>query len=233
MIYSSGNAAKQWILEKIHLLAIERSVRILDLGCGNGSIWDRFSETHPHVSIVGVDTDEAAVSAGNMRYAARSNIRFEVQDAQKSAPAGSFDVVTAMSAIEHVVDRAAFVKTVWESLANGGVAFLNYDAGHFRSHNLKERVMVPVSQLLAKIGIEGPYMKQVDDVAFITMLERQGFFVVHHMKQNASCLKKNMKRGGDDAIRAWVDFETQLNDLMRPDELDSLMFSTTFLVRKP
>ncbi len=232
-MYSPGNAAKQWILEQIETAFKNRECKILDLACGEGWIWEKFCEANPHVFVTGVDTDVDAIRRGNGKIPSHIKIELSLFDAQKPFTQNDFDVVTALSAIEHVVDRVAFVKTVWNALRPGGIAFLNYDVGHFRSRNIKERLMVPVSQVLARFGVEGPYMKRVDDSAFIRQLEGQGFFIVRHMKHNAAGLKKAMKKGGNEAVRLWIDFETQLNDVMSPSQLDALMYSTTIVVRKP
>lgn len=233
MIYTEGNSAKQWIFSEIHRRFETSHVRILDLGCGSGVQWKRFLELHPMAHVTGIDTDQDAIEKGKKEYGRTENISLSVFDAQQSIEQTEFDVVTALSAIEHVVDRTAFIRTVWQSLQKGGVAYLNYDVGHFRSRNVKERIMVPVSHLLAYVGFESSYMKRVDDVPFLNQLEIQGFYIVRHMKHNAVCLKPNMKQGGEDAIRLWVDFETRLNELMRPEEMDPFMLSTTVVVQKP
>ena len=233
MIYSPGNAAKQWIFDEIHRRFDDRPIRVLDLGCGNGSIWKKFAETHPNVRIDGVDMNAAVIQDGVRRYSNHDNVSLSIFDAQKQYGEKGFEVITALSALEHVVDHKAFLKTVWDALSSGGVAFLNYDVGHFRSYNIKERIMVPVSQLMAKFGVEGKYMKRVNDKKFLSQIEKQGFIVERFMKHNIGCLKRRMKEGGDDSVRLWVDFENKLNSEMRPEELDSLMLSTTVFIRRP
>lgn len=232
MIYSAGNAAKQWIFQEIHRRFGDRPARILDVACGSGTLWKTFLEDHPTIHVTGVDTDRGAIDTGKSAMASLPNIELAVFDAQRPVE-GLFDCVTALSALEHIVDHAAFIDTVWQSLRQGGVAFLNYDAGHFRSRNIKERIMVPVSQMLAVVGIEWPYMKKVEDAELISLLERRGFVIIRHMKHNAPCLKRGMKPLGEDAVRRWLEFESSLNDVVRPEDLDRLMLSTTIVVQKP
>ena len=228
MIYERGNAAKQWILEELHCRFGSTQTRILDLGCGDGSKWPTFLSAHPSIHVVGIDTDRVAIERG----ATHAQLELRVLDAQKSMQE-TFDAAIAFSAIEHVVDRAAFLKTVWSSLASGGVAYLNYDDGHFRSSNWKERLMVPVSQLLAMIGVEGPYMKHVDDALFRRQAEAQGFRIVAFRKHNLHPLKGFMAGALDETIRAWVDFEEKLGSLYTPEQLDRIMWSSTLVLEKP
>jgi SAM-dependent methyltransferase len=231
-IYERGNAAKQWMLEELDRRYSDRPVRILDLAGGSGRIWQTFLATHPHVHVTVVDTDAKAITDGKGMYRGNAQIDLRLADAQR--PLGeAFDVVVAMSAIEHVVNRPAFLATVWFALAPGGAAYLNYDVGHFRSCNIKERIMVPVSQLLALFKIEGPYMKKVNDAKFRAQAEKQGFRVEFVKKHNLSSLKGFMRGASDEALREWFAFEERMNSMFPPDELDRVMFSTTLVVTKP
>lgn len=232
MIYERGNAAKQWMLEEIHRLADGRSLRVLDLGGGSGRIWQTFLASHPNVHVTVVDTDAKAISDGTGMYQNNTQMEFRLADAQRPID-GAFDVVMAMSAIEHVVDRPAFLKTVWSALPSGGTAYLNYDVGHFRSKNIVERIMVPVSQLLALFKVEGPYMKKVDDRKFRMQAERQGFHVAFVRKHNMYPLKGFMRGATDEAVQSWYAFEERLGALYPPEHLDSILWSTTVVLKKP
>lgn len=232
MIYERGNAAKQAIFTELDKSFGQRSSRILDLACGDGRLWKVFLETHPYVSVVGLDTDKQAIARGKQKHVS-PQLDLRLLDAQKPFEQGGFDVVVAFSAIEHVVDRQAFLCTVWEALKPGGYAYLNYDVGHFRSRNPKERLMVPVSQLLAIIGIQGPYMKKVDDRLFAEQARQQGFMVEATHKHNLDPLKGFFRGASDEAIHAWLAFEGQLNQLYAPEALDEIMWSTTLTLKKP
>lgn len=232
MIYERGNAAKQWMLEELHRLAEGRTIRILDLAGGSGRVWQQFLSAHQNIHVTVIDTDMKAISDGKGMYRNNSQIELRVADAQHAIE-GTFDVVTAMSAIEHVVDRAAFLKTVWTALADGGTAMMNYDAGHFYSKHLKERIMVPVSQLLALFKFEGPYMKKVDDQKFRGQTERQGFRVEFVKKHNLRPMKGLMRGASDEAIQTWYGFEERLGTLFTPEQLDPAVWSTTLVLTKP
>jgi SAM-dependent methyltransferase len=240
VIYSPGNAAKQWILANIEKRFFDQRIRILDLACGTAWVWEQFIKAHPNVHVVGIDMDASAITEGKKKYEGASNIDLHVFDAQSfvndpnsELRATNYDFVVALSAIEHVVDREAFLKTVWDSLKPGGIAYLNYDAGHFRSRNIKERLMVPISQLLAVIGIERFYMKRVDDAVFRNLAEKQGFRLVETRKHNIATLKGFMKSASMEAIESWYGFEERLGALYAPDALDRIMLSTTVVLEKP
>lgn len=233
MLYERGNAAKQWMLEELDRRFGQADVRALDLACGDGAKWSSFIDSHQTWRVIGADTDSQAIAAGKKMYEGRPQMELRVFDAQRPVEEGTFDAAVAMSAIEHVVDRPAFLKTVWTALKPGGIALLNYDAGHFRSKNWKERLMVPASQILAAFGIEGPYMKRVDDAEFRRQAEAQGFRALTVRKHNLGGLKGFMRGAPDDAIRVWYGFEDRMGSLFPSERLDAIMWSTTLVLEKP
>lgn len=230
-IYEPGNAAKQVIFLQLEQRLGQEPGRILDLACGDGRLWKAFLEAHPHVSVVGLDTNADAIERGKKRSQARLDLR--ICDAQQVFEERMFDIVVAFSAIEHVVDHPAFLHTVWQALKPGGYAYLNYDVGHFRSRDLKERMMVPVSQLLALIGIEGPYMKRVDDALFLKQAHSQGFVLQAVQKHNLHPLKGFFRGATNEGVAAWVEFEQRMNSLFPAKQLDQIMWSTTVILKKP
>lgn len=232
MIYSPGNSAKQWILSDIEQRFGQASLRILDLACGSAWVWEKFVEVHPEMKIVGVDTDAAAIQEGQKKFESKPSVELKVFDAQQTVKEELFDVIVALSAIEHVVNKPAFLRTVFEALKPNGLAYLNYDDGHFRSANLKERLMVPVSQILAKFGKEKWYMKHVDDVEFKNQIEKQGFRVLKIRKHNLYPLKGFMRGASQDALEMWFAFEEKLGELYASEKLDCVMWSTTIVVQR-
>lgn len=232
MLYSANNAAKQWILEELENRFQDAPSVILDLACGAGWIWEQYLMKHQQARVVGVDYDKQAIMEGKKRYGAHPRIELRVGNAQRPVEADTYDAVVALSAIEHVVDRKAFLKAAHKALKRGGMAYLNYDAGHFRSKKLKERLMVPVSQFLAAMGLPGSYMKQVDDGVFRKQAEEAGFRVVDLRKHNIATLKGPLRGAPAEAIDAWYDFEERLGAVMPPNALDHLMLSTTLVLQK-
>jgi 2-polyprenyl-3-methyl-5-hydroxy-6-metoxy-1,4-benzoquinol methylase len=232
MIYERGNAAKQWIFEQLDREFGNNPVCILDLAGGSGRIWKTYLERHQIAKVVSVDFDERAISDGKKMYEGNAQMTLRVFDAQQPVEQ-LFDSVVAMSAIEHVVDRPAFLRTVWQSLKPGGKAYLNYDAGHFRSRDIKEQLMVPISQILAVFGFQKSYMKKVDDELFRKQAEAQGFTVIGLKKHNAQKLKGLMRGAPDDVLNDWFVFEDSLNSRFTPEQLDGAMLSTTLILEKP
>lgn len=187
---------------------------------------------HQQARVTGVDYDRKAIAEGKRHYQNHSRIELRSGDAQRPVQADAYDAVVALSAIEHVVDRKAFLATVHRALKRGGVAYLNYDAGHFRSKKWKERLMVPVSQWLAVIGIQGPYMKEVNDAEFTAQAIHAGFRVIGLRKHNLASMKGFLRGAPVEAIDAWYDFEERLGSCMDSKALHKAMLSTTLILEK-
>lgn len=187
---------------------------------------------HQGVRVTGVDFDKRAITEGKKHYQEHSRIALRVGDAQHPVEEEAYDAVIALSAIEHVVDRPAFLQTVFRALKRGGIAYLNYDVGHFRSSSLRERMMVPISQALAAVGIQGPYMKKVDDTLFCAQAEHAGFRVLGLRKHNVASLKGIMRGAPEETVQSWYDFEEALGRSMSLDVLDRIMLSTTVVLEK-
>jgi 2-polyprenyl-3-methyl-5-hydroxy-6-metoxy-1,4-benzoquinol methylase len=232
-MFAPNNMAKQWIFEQLQERFSTHPFRVLDLACGDGSPWFPFLQTHPQCQYFGFDHDKKRITRAKRQAVGLDHAHFEYGDAQKLADLEPVDVVTALSALEHVVHLEAFCQTVYHALKPGGLAFLNYDIGHFRSSNPKERLMVPVSQALAKVGVEGPYMKVVHDETLIELLKKQGFKIQSTRKNNIASLKKEMKGMPEPVLQAWSHFENQLNLLLPPEQLHPMMLSTTLGLEKP
>jgi 2-polyprenyl-3-methyl-5-hydroxy-6-metoxy-1,4-benzoquinol methylase len=79
---------------------------ILDLGCGEGVLTERWAENNPHVTIVGIDLEDAKLREEWERRQ-RPNLSFRVQEAT-SLPFvdGEYEMVCAIEVLEHVPDPA-------------------------------------------------------------------------------------------------------------------------------
>ena len=104
---------------------VEPGDRILDLGCGPGSIsLDLAGIVGPTGWVVGVDFALAAVAAARRAAAARGDgrTRFLVGDVfDPPLERGRFDVVHAHQLLQHVADPVAVLQTMGQLCAPGGI----------------------------------------------------------------------------------------------------------------
>jgi 2-polyprenyl-3-methyl-5-hydroxy-6-metoxy-1,4-benzoquinol methylase len=230
--YNRNNPAKQWILEQIARLSASGPIRVCDLACGDGSAWPGFLRDHPSVQYLGVDWDEKAIRKAKQRLAGIPNATAEVGNGQTFRSQTEFDVVTALSSMEHVPEPGAFVASALEILGPAGRLYLNYDAGHFKDATFKERLLVPLGRLLAKLGNSHHYLREVRDDELRQLVEGRGGRIVEIRKHNLDILKRKLRDDvlTDEATRLWHDFESSLNEQLAPGVLGSVFWSTVMVV---
>lgn len=99
-------------------------MRVLDVGCGPGSITLGFAETVSPGEVVGVDFQPSQVSLAQGLSVARGmkNTRFEVADAYRLPfPDGSFDAVFANAVMWHLREPLRALTEVRRVLRPGGI----------------------------------------------------------------------------------------------------------------
>jgi 2-polyprenyl-3-methyl-5-hydroxy-6-metoxy-1,4-benzoquinol methylase len=89
-------------LEELFTLAAPRSV--LDVGCGEGVLVQRWAQALPAGRVVGIDLEEESIQAGWSKHAA-PNLEYRVMEAANLPFAeNEFDLASAIEVLEHVPD---------------------------------------------------------------------------------------------------------------------------------
>ncbi len=111
-----------WIWTQVGLRAQQR---ILEVGCGTGSLWAERAESVPEgVRIVLSDTSRAMLRAAQTRLGGRSAFSVMAADAQCLCFAdGAFDVVLANHMLYHVADRGRALAEIARVLAPSGALY--------------------------------------------------------------------------------------------------------------
>lgn len=77
--------------------------RVLEIGCGTGSLAIRVKRTHPDVDVVGSDPDPLAIARARRKARGMDGIRFERGYGQRLPyPDGSFDRVLSSLMLHHL-----------------------------------------------------------------------------------------------------------------------------------
>lgn len=147
------------------LLAPQPHERILDLGCGDGTLTALIAE---RASVIGVDASAAQVAAARAR-----GLTAEVMDGTRLAFAATFDAVFSNAALHWMRDPDAVIAGVWRALRPGG-RFIAECGG---AGNV-EAVRRALTATLARRGIDAEaaspwYFPAPEE--YRAKLERQGF----------------------------------------------------------
>jgi SAM-dependent methyltransferase len=102
----------------------DRAVRVLDIGCGTGSLLFRLADALPHASLVGIDISEANIRAATLDQRTRSSagrVAFETAD-YRQYPADAFDAIVS-DGVLHLVpgDSGALARKLAHDLKPGGI----------------------------------------------------------------------------------------------------------------
>lgn len=99
-----------------------KSLRLLDLGCGNGSIAELLHQQG--YSVVGIDPSEDGVRIAKEKYPHLTIDQGSAYDDLANAY-GQFDVVVSLEVVEHVYSPRDYAKTIYDLLVPGGIAILS------------------------------------------------------------------------------------------------------------
>jgi SAM-dependent methyltransferase len=220
-LLTQGNAAKLYCLERIDELALDRGgrLRIVDLGCGRAENFVALLSRHPDVSYVGVEPDATACRDAERVLTGLSAEIVHAAAYDLALPPA--DVVVSFSVLEHVYRRADYIKSLAACLAPDGVAFVNYDAGHFvgtgtPSARRRERLKSAVGRALARAGREQLYQAFVREADFRRWVADAGLAVADDKVFNTdlkSVWPLLEEPARPEFMREWLALELRINDL--------------------
>ena len=228
-----GNSAKLYCLSRLDRLAARGPLTILDLGCGSGYQAVPLLRRHPGLRYVGVEPNPASAAAATKALApfdARV-LTAPAYDVEVSA-----DVILSFSVFEHVYRRDRYVASIARNLRDGGVAFVNYDAGHFLDMGTKEWAKTVIQRVLARVGNERYYERFVPEQEFRRIVSDHGLEIedakmFNSLKRIYHALPEAQR---EEFMPRWLEFELYLNDLgiEYRDELASIFTTRNFILRK-
>ena len=98
--------------------ASQTKLRVLDLGCGNGSLSHVIAEQG--CEVVGVDTSAPGIAISRQSFPECQFIQADIYELPDTDMLQSFDVVLAIEVIEHLLYPKELAKTAKKCLNRGG-----------------------------------------------------------------------------------------------------------------
>ncbi|MBL1177499.1 class I SAM-dependent methyltransferase [Pantanalinema sp. GBBB05] len=117
-------------------------IRVIDLGCGTGTIARRIKDVYPQAQITCVDIAEKMLQIAQTKLG-DSGVRYQLANFEKYEFDSVYDVAVSSLALHHLVDeddKIKFYKKVYTCLSLGGV-FYNADVILASNSHLQERYM--------------------------------------------------------------------------------------------
>ena len=115
-----------WV-QSVVLPLCQKASRVLDAGCGSGSLVRYLATLFPERIFFGVDLSPLGIAIGHRQAAALKNCFLSVGDAlHLPFPNGSFDLVLSYHVLEHTLEPQGLLAEAACVLAPQGQLYLNY-----------------------------------------------------------------------------------------------------------
>ncbi len=123
-----ASSQQQWAQEIIAQLTLNGDERVLDIGCGDGTVTAVLAARVPRGRVLGIDTSEEMIAFAKAKLPPTriSNLSFTIGDAASLKFDHDFDLVVSFSCLHWVQDQAAVLRGIHESLKPGGRIVLQF-----------------------------------------------------------------------------------------------------------
>ncbi|MBI3627207.1 MAG: class I SAM-dependent methyltransferase [Candidatus Sungbacteria bacterium] len=152
-------------LESIASREVRPSDRVLDAGCGTGSMLAAVSSAEG----VGVDISPQMIQIANVRHGDQKNLSFYATDIVDFSTDRPFEVILFFDVIEHLEKPAEVIKTLSRLVKKNGKLIITM------ANPAWEPILMLGEKLKLKMK-EGPHHR-ISIGAFRAMLERAGFHI--------------------------------------------------------
>jgi 2-polyprenyl-3-methyl-5-hydroxy-6-metoxy-1,4-benzoquinol methylase len=159
------------LLRELGDIESDRPVRVLDLGCGNGSLSARLASSGH--SVVGVDVSRDGIEIASEAYPAVDFRLASIYDADLAGAGFGFDWVVSLEVIEHLFYPSRLFQQAWARLRPGGY-FLLSTPYHGYVKNLALSVLNGWDNHF-RVERDGGHIKFFSNAKLRAMAREQGF----------------------------------------------------------
>ncbi len=92
-------------------------IKVIDLGCGTGSIANKVKETFPNAQVTCVDLAENMIEIAKTKLSLYSDVRYQVSDFYRFDFSDRYDVVISSLALHHLIndeDKQGFYSRIYQ-----------------------------------------------------------------------------------------------------------------------
>jgi tRNA (cmo5U34)-methyltransferase len=129
---------------------LNETIKVVDLGCGTGTISKMIKEKYPSSCIHCIDIAKNMIEIAKHKLSDYSDITYENVDLSKYSFTDSYDVILSSLTLHHLVtdkDKIDFYTKVYRALNPGGVF---YNADNIIIYEDMERIFLRIFKLYHK-----------------------------------------------------------------------------------
>ncbi|MBW8016940.1 MAG: methyltransferase domain-containing protein [Planctomycetes bacterium] len=116
---------KEWGAKLIWELNLVGNEKILDLGCGEGSMAAQLAKLVPDGDVIGIDASQSMIDLAEKTYKAQ-NLRFNLMDINEIVFKNQFDVVISNATLHWIMDHSRLLWNVYKALKADGIVRFNF-----------------------------------------------------------------------------------------------------------
>ena len=213
-------------VEVLVLLDVVGSVRILDVGCGDGKISAEVATRVPQGEVLGVDASQEMINFASTHFGPglRPNLRFEVADARRLPFQEEFDLIVSFNALHWVPEQDAALRCIRSAMKSDGRAWLRLvPAGERKSlENVIEETRQSSRWFAYFREFRDPYL-HLNPEQYRAMAERNGLRVLRiHTEAKAWDFKSRAAFFAFSSV-GFVEWTRRLPDAERPAFINDVL----------
>lgn len=108
----------------------DASIKVLDLGCGTGTVTKTLKEQFKNAQVTCLDLAENMIEMAKIKLKDYNDIEYAIGDFYEYNFSENYDVIVSSLALHHLAadeDKKEFYKKIYDAMVHGGI-FLNADA---------------------------------------------------------------------------------------------------------
>ena len=175
---------QEWGTKLIAEFGLRGDERVLDLGCGDGTLTSRIADLLPDGEVIGIDASHGMINAARQRQ--RGNLSFVIMDINDFTFNEEFDVVFSNATLHWVREHTRLLEQVRLSLRPGGVLRFNFagdgNCSHFFQVIKEAMKLKAFSRYFAQFSWPW-YMPTIEE--YTALVEESGFHDARVWGENA------------------------------------------------
>ncbi|MHA1784446.1 MAG: class I SAM-dependent methyltransferase [Candidatus Helarchaeota archaeon] len=108
---------------------VKKKIKIIDLGCGTGTLAQKLKQKYPNAVIICLDVAEGMINLAKQKLEQYSDIKFQVKDLHNHEFKEKYDLIISSLALHHLLgdeNKKKFFEKIIQHLSPGGY-FYNVD----------------------------------------------------------------------------------------------------------